>query len=1191
MGDTKKLYVCTSVSSDSDHLFDGLTDGIGIYRGGEGLKVPSTDTTGYYKLELSSIEYDVKLYSPGFLNLNFILFTEGNPSVQPYPLIRTEYIDSIVDLFGYNMGNSETVQGLEQQWILKNYFVKDIRFLKKTDGKTECHFLCRSLDYKLTVNKRCEAFTRKKLGADIFKALETRTDIDRIPIEYSPGRMFMLGYNSATGLRDGHHVDGDGKTVIGHDAELIQPYLVRYNESLYDFLVRVAHKCGEFLYFDDGNLCIGLPTGTISNIINNVSTATTISPLCTYPEIVKEREDEADSGMLDLQHTSDGYLYRVSSNDDLTVTDLWNSVVKADLLAPVLKCNRFVDGIEDFLLEVGLDLGRTFYKVPSILKTVYQKYLDAEAQFGADVEDNLDNTFFHNIESLEKKAEQERVLMNFGSTIHPYHLGCDINLQDGLYDRYVVVRMYGTVTDSGENHLAEGVPVFQKAIGKAKDSLDKVVVPPMWNISHIRKASAMEAIVKQTDDPLRVNRVRVKYFWQNDDTLSPWIQVIVPFTSGPDGSGGCTMKLAEGEHVVLNYLEGNIDRPYVDGSFYFRYRDDDGKVLPCSPYQGYHDNEERYYLPKHKIRSIVSGNGHSIKFKDVEDTSLVGQAIPILNTFYNVLKSDSFISDREFQNLPFGTIKGGGLTLSDYSELCSVDINADKRAIDIRSNLGSIKTEAFTGITINVPNGDVMIKGKNVRIEAGNNLTLRSGANIRHEKNKNEDSYGFLMGQLLAGTLARHIRTTTGVKLKNALDLSFLRSCLEIILRPVEGTLTLQSNRNTTVTAGDGQVKIPSGFLSNKYKGIRIEKDLSSENVNFNTIPVISAISTAMVAIDGFYDAAARMYSTVCDCADTFIQSFITSEDKFKDDAKARYTLQTGRVREDLMSSVIRDAKMSRKLLSITKMFNIEDKRKYREISEAYESLQTAVKSYDADILHFCLLQRALKNITYGYAVDTLDFPDEYRRPYQKTLSDDDIWLYNPKMEGVLDPVLVSRKKVMKRSAIIQILLQSETVELMWNGEKLINWREPPDGYIAQTVKKVGDIELYITGSDNDYQWKDVASSIRDKKNKETNSSGGLSSFLKSSVKGVATTMGGGYDYSSDTGQWRMVPGIQKLTNINGLSGPRAFSEISTKGNIFFSHTRGSSLTINKAHNDWVESSNGDAEAIASAVRRLKLDN
>ena len=47
---------------------------------------------------------------------------------------------------------------------------------------------------------------------------------------------------------------------------------------------------------------------------------------------------------------------------------------------------------------------------------------------------------------------------------------------------------------------------------------------------------------------------------------------------------------------------------------------------------------------------------------------------------------------------------------------------------------------AFTGITISAPNGDVSITGKNVSIRAGNNLTLESGTNVNYKLWKSKDT-------------------------------------------------------------------------------------------------------------------------------------------------------------------------------------------------------------------------------------------------------------------------------------------------------------------------------------------------------------------------------------------------------------------------------------------------------------------
>ena len=51
--------------------------------------------------------------------------------------------------------------------------------------------------------------------------------------------------------------------------EMICPYLVQYNESPYEFIARVANRFGEALYFEDGQLCYGLPEKGSTTEIKN----------------------------------------------------------------------------------------------------------------------------------------------------------------------------------------------------------------------------------------------------------------------------------------------------------------------------------------------------------------------------------------------------------------------------------------------------------------------------------------------------------------------------------------------------------------------------------------------------------------------------------------------------------------------------------------------------------------------------------------------------------------------------------------------------------------------------------------------------------------------------------------------------------------------------------------------------------
>ena len=90
-------------------------------------------------------------------------------------------------------------------------------------------------------------------------------------------------------------------------------------------------------------------------------------------------------------------------------------------------------------------------------------------------------------------------------------------------------------------------------------------------------------------------------------------------------------------------------------------------------------------------------------------------------------KTDSLAIDENWA--PFT----GGITLRDPNGVYELDLSAKTRSINVKSPFGNVNISAFTGITIDAPNGDINIRGKNVNIEAGNNLTLTSGTNIRNK--------------------------------------------------------------------------------------------------------------------------------------------------------------------------------------------------------------------------------------------------------------------------------------------------------------------------------------------------------------------------------------------------------------------------------------------------------------------------
>lgn len=61
----------------------------------------------------------------------------------------------------------------------------------------------------------------------------------------------------------------------------------------------------------------------------------------------------------------------------------------------------------------------------------------------------------------------------------------------------------------------------------------------------------------------------------------------------------------------------------------------------------------------------------------------------------------------------------GGFYMGDRFGMYELAMSSHDRKVTINSPFGNVEIGAFTGITINAPNGDIKIKGKNVSIEAG----------------------------------------------------------------------------------------------------------------------------------------------------------------------------------------------------------------------------------------------------------------------------------------------------------------------------------------------------------------------------------------------------------------------------------------------------------------------------------------
>ena len=144
---------------------------------------------------------------------------------------------------------------------------------------------------------------------------------------------------------------------------------------------------------------------------------------------------------------------------------------------------------------------------------------------------------------------------------------------------------------------------------------------------------------------------------------------------------------------------------------------------------------------------------------------------------------------------------------------------------------------AFTGISISAPNGDVKIEGKNVTIAAGNNLKLLSGTNVQDDDFSWDDFFKGAAGDAV-DTFAPGL---IGMKL---VDVKLIRCVTDVFLRPIEGTLCLKSKNYLMLEAGKGKANVNVERYSDAWqKQKKMEPDVDKQMFFAKTVAYVNRIN------------------------------------------------------------------------------------------------------------------------------------------------------------------------------------------------------------------------------------------------------------------------------------------------------------------------------------------------------------
>ena len=236
----------------------------------------STDS-GY---QIKSLSYEKRLYSPCCINVELIRINKEINLAG----IKSDFGDKSVTLKITGDSSTAKMKDSTTAEITKKFTTAEIaadyfvyHYNPVFSGSTCSVFLTLySRDKLLTLDKFNKVYLNKKLGDGIIREMLCKVnekngplmgcnvkfnDLHDVEIDsktvtvFNEQRLQMLSYKIDTGKKD------KGNNPIYSYHEAIQPYRVQYNEDFYSFISRIACRCGEFLYFEDGELKLGLDTG------------------------------------------------------------------------------------------------------------------------------------------------------------------------------------------------------------------------------------------------------------------------------------------------------------------------------------------------------------------------------------------------------------------------------------------------------------------------------------------------------------------------------------------------------------------------------------------------------------------------------------------------------------------------------------------------------------------------------------------------------------------------------------------------------------------------------------------------------------------------------------------------------------------------------------------------------------------
>ena len=796
-----------------------------------------------FKVSIKNIGYQKKMYSPNVITTKLHI-TENTEYLPSKAQIEKLFLNRRVEVF---------INKNPQLSVCNDYYVQTIEplFLKTELFLTLTIY---SPDYQMTIEENCKAFVAKKLST----------------IMSDHEKKFFLPYDDKKNVVFNLKPDSPKlQHIVKGGKEHIFPYLVQYNESFYDFLKRTTNRWGEFLYYEHGQLQIGFDNNATPTEVKNFYSRTycAIDASVTGSEGGKPHtQATADKNLLNNPMTKDKYDTAKGFINSLGDQDLCRDKYIMSKISSFFGNNKplstwAINTVIDDLVAWGIAEKKTEDKNSKFNDKYFKesKIIEATDQYNGDknkfnqfseIDPLLNATDYANLLKMELTAGRDAMVLNFQTSYPNLKLGQKIQVAG---ENYLVVELRGYQPDESTTYF-EATCISSAEMSytkKDKNDKDETIsysgfIPPLLETGHVKKTSLQHAVVTDVDDPLRANRVRVKFEWQGEnDDATPWL--LFAQSAATSGAGVHGRHYTD-EAVLVDFINGNIERPYVIGAVH--------QKTPTPLRTG--------------SIAMMSPAGHGMRITDGTGagyTAFVSSITPGAKLLQGMFPGKDPISqlfNLSDKNIEVGKHLEGNTEICDYYGIYSIKGSTDTRNISIKSPWGDVKINAFTGITVSAPNGDIKLQGKNVTIEAGNNLKLISGTNVKNKfisrvsSNGKESTVSALTDiPLIVAKKIQDLALST-------IDLSLIRSILEVGYKPQEGLLEIQSNRFLKLEAGGAK----AGYPLHAYKSMAKleEKHKSAAKTTLKMSPsIVRLLGKIDPCVDDLIGNYIKLYECCCD--------------------------------------------------------------------------------------------------------------------------------------------------------------------------------------------------------------------------------------------------------------------------------------------------------------------------------------